>query len=113
MATKILQQEIESLTKEEENLKALRKKTKDLEAKIANIKHDFVTRLDDGAKTEKGRYTLAIEEKDGRVTPAWKDLYIDHQVKVHNIAPELAEAEARKLYPAKKERSLVIGISNV
>jgi hypothetical protein len=113
MATKIVQQEIENLTKEEENLKALRKKTKDLEAKIANIKHDFVNRLDDGAKIEKGRYTLAIEEKEGRVTPAWKELYLTHQTEVHGIALELAEAEARKLYPAEKTRVLVVGISNV
>lgn len=113
MATRITQDEIATLTKEEENLKALRKKTKDLEAKIANIKHEFVSLLDKGAKVERGRYTLAIEEKDGRVTPAWKDLYIDHQVKVHNIAPELAEAEARKLYPAEKQRALVVGISTV
>jgi DNA helicase IV len=113
MPTRITQEEITTLTKEEENLKALRKKAKDLEAKIANIKHEFMSLLDKGAKVEKGRYTLAIEEKDGRVTPAWKDLYIDHQVKAHNIAPELAEAEARKLYPAEKQRTLVVGISNV
>jgi hypothetical protein len=110
---KITQAEIVNLVTDEENLKALRKKVRDLESKVANDRMAFVSRLDEGAKIEKGRYMLTVEEGDKRLSISWKDLYLSHQKDVHGIAPELAEEEARKLYPAEKYRALVIGINNI
>lgn len=78
-----------------------RRKVKELEAKVKQHEFEIIERLRAGAVVS-GGLDAAIVKDDGKCSPKWKEIHVDHMLSEHGQSQEATEAAAKE--SARAER---------